>query len=981
MSEAFRKPPFIDPAGPITAALTAEPPFIFRDVTARVFPIKANMARLEFFVHQYLNNDIPRQIAYFRPSLPYVYFMMLNYGSMLPATVQAQNVGWVSQHEVTFTIPLEWWCEENGRMVFKDWAYVSPFIFVDDELSLTTGREVYGWPKVSSKIHTETTLWSEDPRAPTRLFSLETPLFPRTYAGAHESNRVLLQIDRDPGPTFSEFPFDPNNAWSQLSVLPNTARNMFGLIEESLDMVTGLPIRGYWSGWDPNSLLEMSRKAWGNLTCLLPNFLHSPPSLKSENERFGEQEPAEPHFKQITLKQFPAADDPRKGCYQAIVSSRLGIERLNRSGLLGDFNFLRGDPSGGFTVRIYRYTGQPIVESLGLEIAGEEEGEGAPVAIFKPTLPFWTDVDLYYGKGKVICSRTPSPPGGGRKNGSCWINEQKIPPEPVQQSNGHNPGDLPYNTAHGAATQPVGGPFIFRDINLQVYPLLADYEKLHDLLNKSFNDPLKATGMHFKPFGSYVYLTVTGYVDGEGEMFSEANNIGLWAGREVTFSFPVKWYQEDRLISLALVSPFVYRSSGRAVITDRELNGCPTMKATIESPADVWLKDPRPEAGRRKLKVDTPVFPALYLGQRAESRTLLEIDGGDVLSDGAADDWRSIAAGWGEDLIEDLKRKSQHMAECKADVKNIKTLALEVLALGSPINWVHLKNYRDAQDLKHACYQGLVKRNRIITRIRDIREIEQRVHISIHKYPVHPIQQTLGLKPKYLDLRGGTAKEVFQPIRPFWMQVDLEEPLSQVLCWRSNQKDWNLNHPWLSPGSNPFPAKLSQEPYFLTKGKTRVGHDLLGSTACDWPRLQEQTKDWLRRYSSSSKDRDNSGKGRLSYQQAQQSVNNLNEIQIVLESLLSDGQRLRELSKRIKKTKGQPRGKLSRELKELEKNERMLWKAITANLKPDLFIRRDSVGPEWKRVQNRHKELRLFADEWWHVVEPSNPSNQRKRRS
>ena len=66
------KPKYKDPSGlkGDYAAVPSEPPFVFRNVNARIFPIKANMAQLGLFVHQYLNNDIPPNIAHFRPALP-----------------------------------------------------------------------------------------------------------------------------------------------------------------------------------------------------------------------------------------------------------------------------------------------------------------------------------------------------------------------------------------------------------------------------------------------------------------------------------------------------------------------------------------------------------------------------------------------------------------------------------------------------------------------------------------------------------------------------------------------------------------------------------------------------------------------------------------------------------------------------------------------------------------------------------------------
>ena len=118
--------------------------------------------------------------------------MVLDYGSMSSASMHAQNVGWVAQHEVAFTVPLERWRKENGKLVFKDWACVSPFIFVDDEMSLTTGREVYGWPKVAGPVDASVSLWASHPLAGSRVFSFSTQVFPHVYAGKSEQARVLL---------------------------------------------------------------------------------------------------------------------------------------------------------------------------------------------------------------------------------------------------------------------------------------------------------------------------------------------------------------------------------------------------------------------------------------------------------------------------------------------------------------------------------------------------------------------------------------------------------------------------------------------------------------------------------------------------------------------------------------------------------------------------------------------------------------------
>ena len=273
MAQPTRKPDYIDPAGdPRFGVLPVTPPFLFREVTTRVFPIKANMARLSHFCDQYVNMDIPPTIAHFRPSLPYVYLMVLNYGNMSAASVTAQNVGWVAQHEVTFTVPLQWWREEDGKLVFKDWACVSPFIFVDDQMSLTTGREVYGWPKVAARVDAEMPLWTKHPQLPTRLLSLSTHVFPKVYAGEPEAERVLLEIDSAPPATFSQFPPDADNPWGPLSSLPGAARASWSLMSNAIDMLLALRIRGYRSNRTPAALAAMASKAGFNLGVPVARF-------------------------------------------------------------------------------------------------------------------------------------------------------------------------------------------------------------------------------------------------------------------------------------------------------------------------------------------------------------------------------------------------------------------------------------------------------------------------------------------------------------------------------------------------------------------------------------------------------------------------------------------------------------------------------------------------------------------------------------
>lgn len=824
------KPRYIDPTGDTRRGpLPVRPPFLMSNVTSRVFPLKANMARLTQFCDRYVNMDVPAGVVHFRPSVPYVYLMVLDYGSMSPASVQAQNVGWVAQHEVAFAVPLERWRKEKGRLVFKGWACVCPFIFVDDEMSLTTGREVYGWPKVAGRVDAETPLWANHPQALTRLFSFSTHVFPKVYAGEPESLQVLLQIDCDPPPSYSRVPPDPSNPWAPFAAAAAALRSSLSLMGTAVDMTLAMRVRGYRTDRNAASLIAMSRQAGGYLGQLLPGVIG--PLLGSRAAGAAGANSPSLAFENVTVKQFRDAQEPDRACYKALVASTMGVERLNECGLLGDVNLLRGDVSGGYTVRIHRYASQPIIESLGLEVADTvKQTDGSSVALLKPTFPFWTDVDLFYGGGRVICSRTH---GEGDDDSDRWVDEQ---PDAV------HPGAPPpeaallhsdYNTALGAATQPVAGPFEFPDVTLQVYPLQAERARLDDCLEQYLNGPLAGTGLRFEPFGSFVYLLVSVTGDQLGTMWSTANNIGWWAEREVSFCVPVKCYRDGELVSVGMVAPFIYASNGRAVITDREVNGRPSVEASIDSPRDPWLTSSGPNKGRRLLHMQTEAFPALHLGQKAERCTLLEIDERDVLPYNDDVGWRMVADSWGEKLVEDLKRRTRQRLAQAGAVQDAKALALELLAHEAPIGWINIKQYRDAADTQRACYQAAVQVTRSITRVYDIREIEHRVHVRVHRLSGHPIVETLGLQVKSVDSGSGQVVENLQPIRPFWMRVSLKEDLGRVLAWRAIDERWQL------AGAGRAPA------FFRDAGETRVGGSL-GQPQALWQGVKDQAGAWLR---------------------------------------------------------------------------------------------------------------------------------------
>ena len=124
---------------------------IMAGVTRHVFTLRADMARLRRFIDSYLNfvdDDMPPPF-YFQPVAPFVTFELLYYPYL---TVASRNLVSYPQREMSFSIPIECYAIEDGVLVFKQYAVCVPFLYVDEELSVVSGRDLFGLPKVALKF-------------------------------------------------------------------------------------------------------------------------------------------------------------------------------------------------------------------------------------------------------------------------------------------------------------------------------------------------------------------------------------------------------------------------------------------------------------------------------------------------------------------------------------------------------------------------------------------------------------------------------------------------------------------------------------------------------------------------------------------------------------------------------------------------------------------------------------------------------------
>jgi hypothetical protein len=776
-----------------TASMQLIPPFHFTGVTMRVFPLRANRYLLQRFIDQQLN-IIPPEAGQFRVFLPYIYLIIVNYGRM---SVEAANLGWISQNEVAFSVPLIWTRQAGGKLV-QDFAYVSPFIYVDNPLSMTTGREVYGWPKMMAGFDPQLSSWMANPTNRIQQAAMSVDMVREAYSGAHATRCTLMEVDSAPIPTFAQVPFDVRNPLMPWNAMRKAIYTSSALLGDSVEIFRGV-LDEFVQG--------QAREGIGGQ---IERAMKSPASLGVLNT--------------VNLKQFRDAQDPELFCYQAVTNTPMTIKSFRRGGMLGDLRTLAGDVTGGYRIRIHNYDTQPIIGSLGLEVSSTAEIEGTNVSNLLPVFPFWLELDLEYPLASIVAWR--------HKGSRGWHHDDKVTPTAVGER---------FNTSRGAGGQEIAGPFQFPDATIRVLPLLADPALLDKFIDAYLNSTLTpnseagtpaASTSVFKAWGRYVYLIV---LDDDGS-FSESNNVGDLATRQVRLFIPVKWYQRtgetERLVSTALVPVYSYSNSATAAISISSVIGIPTMTAELRSPPSTWLarRGPSPSASDEYMVLRGDVLPVLNLGQQATVRTIIECDNREPLVDEDLHGWRRLADRWAPPLKREHARKRDVGPN---QLRDAKTLALELLANNAAFTMLTLKQFRDAADPTQACYQALVAVPLEIQQLSELEEIETPLHVRIHEYPSQAIVSTLGLVVKDWQQGGGSRIAVIEPCRPFWLRGRLRQ-------------DHGTNiHVWPTPSGEAGWTEAPPLETLLTRGP-RLGPNLVDEIEDGTPQyLCGQVTRWL----------------------------------------------------------------------------------------------------------------------------------------
>jgi uncharacterized protein with NAD-binding domain and iron-sulfur cluster len=122
------------------------PPYRFRNLRIRSFPLKADPVKMQAACDRYLN-IAPPDILEYRVLGEYVYLQIATYGSLVSEVPAWVREGWFSENEAAILLLVAAGRRRHGTWQPHGLAYFMPYLWVDNPYCITTGREVFGYPK------------------------------------------------------------------------------------------------------------------------------------------------------------------------------------------------------------------------------------------------------------------------------------------------------------------------------------------------------------------------------------------------------------------------------------------------------------------------------------------------------------------------------------------------------------------------------------------------------------------------------------------------------------------------------------------------------------------------------------------------------------------------------------------------------------------------------------------------------------------
>ena len=814
-----------------------------RNVALQVYPLRADMAVMRQFIDSYLNfvDDECSLPFYFKPAMPYVMLQILYYPYL---AVTTGNTVWLTQREVSFSVPLECYrVERHGKRVFNHYATCSPFLYLDVQPTITSGRDIFGLPKVALRFQPlEPFFRPEEP-------SLLTDLRLRCTGPTGDEYNPLLKVFGDP-PRFTS----TNMVNDGLSTIPGAARSWIAMMTGMWEQTVQPPARGYERTRDLASILEMSRAGVDLVVSSLPAFSLYRSALE-DYDSTADIQLGPMNIDMVSLKQFRDAEETDYACYQSLVSSLLYMDRINAGGSLGDP--LSTDLSGGTFVKIHDIPSQPLINSLGLVTESRADTERGSVWTLRPQSPFWLNVDLSYSLGVNLSWRTKD---------RLWS---------AGEAPGHKATDkTQYNTFGSGALQEVPQRMISPEASILILALPLDKdgpEKITRLCQeyfcndvfefepwllkfcpdpdpkkkppeaadkvKSETDKLseadelvqkfereldefarKLEGKRGEAFreavrkvsrvAGEVIHAVESKVEGKVEdcdsfiymivydVLNSREGAGLSKEYDAELAVPFRWFRKDNkkdTIGFGVFPVYAFSDSEEATITQSEVFGRPTVLADING----VILDAM--SARRKRYTNSPV----KLGD-----ALIVANVGDAT--GASEptypmlrpNYQQPVLNISTSVVGALYSGDQprdrtviQLVEGPVTPKYTKAAQKAEDYLNQPKDymapWAGLKQVVDCRLPKCASYQSIVMQGLKIKRLKQPGPTESVFDVRIARYQALPIVQTLGLKVAHTNPGEDTTIDTVEAAFAVWVRVDLEEQAALNLCSRAGDSPWS----------------------------------------------------------------------------------------------------------------------------------------------------------------------------------------------
>jgi uncharacterized protein with NAD-binding domain and iron-sulfur cluster len=127
-------------------------PYDCRKTTLYSFVALADIGALERLVDRVLTRPT-LGAAEFRPLAPMVMLSVGDIANVVPLTPPYNTYGSVNEAQLAVWVPVVQVSGKSAEKVAKNFWMFTSYIWVDNPMSMATGREMYGWPKSMGIIH------------------------------------------------------------------------------------------------------------------------------------------------------------------------------------------------------------------------------------------------------------------------------------------------------------------------------------------------------------------------------------------------------------------------------------------------------------------------------------------------------------------------------------------------------------------------------------------------------------------------------------------------------------------------------------------------------------------------------------------------------------------------------------------------------------------------------------------------------------